>query len=166
MPQYPKSFGSYNFCIKKNIFDEVNGFDENYKNASGEDNDLSYKIGNAGYKIYFNKEMLVKHHHPEKVWKYLKEQYQHGFWRAKMYKDHPCMIMGDDYTYWKDISSDVFGAAQLEADGITAAARTVTQGIYFIDTPTTVLKYMIKIVAECDNGTQDNEFDIRIKKSS
>jgi len=71
-----------------------------------------------------------------------------------------------DDTYWKDISNDVFGAAQLEADGITAAARTVTQGLYFVDTPSTVLKYMIKIVAECDNGTQDNEFDIRIKKSS
>lgn len=71
-----------------------------------------------------------------------------------------------DDIYWTDISQDVFGASQLSADGIGDAARAVHKGIYFIDTPTVVLKYMIKIVAENNDGTQDNEFDIRIKKSS
>ena len=66
--------------------------------------------------------------------------------------------------YWKDVSADVFGAAQLSADGIGGAARTVTQGIYFIDTATIGLKMMIKVVAENDDGTQDNETKIRIKK--
>ena len=103
MPKYPKAFGSYNFGVKKNIFDKVGGFDVGYRSASGEDNDLSYKILNAGYKIRFEKDALVDHYHPEKVWKYLKEQYRHGYWRVKMYVDHPKMAKGDDYTFWKDI---------------------------------------------------------------
>ena len=69
-----------------------------------------------------------------------------------------------DDIYWKDVSADIFGAAQLSADGIGGAARTVTQGIYFVDTATIGLKMMIKVVAENDDGTQDNETKIRIKK--
>lgn len=103
MPKYPKAFGSYNFGVKKNVFDEVGGFNTSYRSASGEDNDLSYKILRAGYRIYFEKDALVDHYHPQKVWKYLKEQYRHGYWRVKMYSDHPKMAKGDDYTFWKDI---------------------------------------------------------------
>ncbi|OGX21769.1 MAG: hypothetical protein A2Y04_01760 [Omnitrophica WOR_2 bacterium GWC2_45_7] len=102
MPLYPKVFGSYNFGIRKRIFEIVGGFNTSYRHASGEDNDLSYKILKAGYKIYFAKEVLVNHYHPERVKKYLREQYRHGFWRVQMYLDHPSMMKGDDYTFWKD----------------------------------------------------------------
>lgn len=69
-------------------------------------------------------------------------------------------------TYWKDQSTDILGAAQLSADGISGGTRAVTQGVYTVDIPTPLLKYMVKVVAECSTGSFDNEFDIRIKKSS
>jgi glycosyltransferase involved in cell wall biosynthesis len=103
MPDYPKVFGSYNFAIEKKVFDELGGFNVKYRNASGEDNDLSYKIIKAGYRIYFAKDALVDHFHPEKIFRYLKEQFRHGFWRAKIYLDFPDMGKGDDYTFWKDM---------------------------------------------------------------
>ena len=103
IPIFSKSFGSYNFCARKNILQALGGFDTHYRYASGEDNDLSYKILKAGYKIYFARSALVDHHHPEKVLKYLRDQFQHGFWRVKMYCDHPDMMVGDDYTFWKDV---------------------------------------------------------------
>ena len=103
LPKFPKSFGSYNFCARRNILVDLGGFDAGYRYASGEDNDLSYKILKAGYKIYFEPEAIVDHHYPEQVWRYLKSQFRHGFWRAKMYKDHPGMAQGDDYTFWKDM---------------------------------------------------------------
>ncbi|MBP9853996.1 MAG: glycosyltransferase [Candidatus Omnitrophica bacterium] len=103
MPSYPKSFGSYNFGIRKEVFDQVGRFNESYRRASGEDNDLSYKILAHGYKIYFEPASIVDHIHPTKVIKYLKEQFRHGFWRVKMYMQHPNMAKGDDYTFWKDI---------------------------------------------------------------
>lgn len=103
MPLYPKAFGGYNFCARKEVFWQVGGFDENYRNASGEDNDLSYKIINGGYVIYFNRQALVDHVHPTEVGRYLNEQARHGFWRVAMYATHPKMMRGDDYTFWKDV---------------------------------------------------------------
>lgn len=103
MPDFPKSFGSYNFCVRRNVFSMVGGFNTSYRNASGEDNDLSYKIINAGFKIFFSRHALVRHFFPTFILKYLKEQFSHGFWRVLMYRDHPHMALGDDYTFWKDI---------------------------------------------------------------
>lgn len=103
MPVYPKSFGSYNFCIRRKIFLEVGGFNVSYRRASGEDNDLSYKIIESGYQIFFEPKALVDHFHTHRLGKYLKEQARHGFWRVRMYADHPEMVKGDDYTFWKDM---------------------------------------------------------------
>ena len=103
MPDVPKAFGSYNFCVRKNIFKQIGGFYEGYHQASGEDNDLSYKILKAGYRIYFERQALVDHYHTSDVGKYLKEQFRHGFWRVQLYARHPAMARGDGYTFWKDI---------------------------------------------------------------
>ncbi|MGE0269220.1 MAG: glycosyltransferase family 2 protein [Candidatus Omnitrophota bacterium] len=104
MPTYPKSFGSFNFGIRREVFRQVGGFNESYRQASGEDNDLSYKILKQGLRIYFEPESTVDHFHPTRMYRYLKEQFRHGFWRVKMYKLHPLMAKGDDYTFWKDIA--------------------------------------------------------------
>lgn len=103
MPTHPKSFGSYNVAIRKNVFDEVGGFNKEFRNASGEDNELSYKILKSGGVIVFEREAKVAHYHTEALMKYLKEQFRHGFWRVKIYLKHPNMMQGDDYTFWKDI---------------------------------------------------------------
>lgn len=104
MPREVRFLGSYNLSVKRSILEEIGGFQEGYKNASGEDNDLSYRILKHGYKILFDREARVAHYHRESLWKYLKEQYTHGFWRARLYREHPGMGLGDDYTRWKDIA--------------------------------------------------------------
>jgi len=103
MPEQIHVFGSYNVAIKREVLERVGGFNEGYRYASGEDNDLSYRILKAGYKICFARDALVAHYHPEKLYEYLKGQYRHGFWRMKLYQAHPDMMKGDDYTNWKDI---------------------------------------------------------------
>lgn len=45
--------------IRKNIFEKINGFDETL--TAGEDNDLSYKVRNSGYKIIIDKKTKVYH---------------------------------------------------------------------------------------------------------
>ncbi len=104
MPDFPKSFGSYNFCVRKNIFEAAGGFDSQYRSPSGEDNNLSYKILNLGSKIYFERRSIVDHFFPVSFKKYFLEQFRHGFWRVKVYISHPLMARGDDYTFWKDIA--------------------------------------------------------------
>lgn len=104
VPDRPEVFGSYNVAVRRDVFNELGGFDEGYAGASGEDNDLSYRLRRAGYQIAFARDALVDHHHPESVARYVREQFRHGFWRAKMYRDHPDMARGDGYTFWKDMA--------------------------------------------------------------
>ena len=111
MPDFSRIFGSYNVSIRKRALDDVGGFNEAYPTASGEDNDLAYKILKAGFKIYFQKSAVVKHHFTKRLSKYLREQYQHGFWRMKLYKDHPKMTLGDDYTHFKDAAEPLLVSA-------------------------------------------------------
>jgi glycosyltransferase involved in cell wall biosynthesis len=102
MPHFIRAFGSYNVAIPSHVLRATGGFDPVYRRASGEDNDLSYRIIKKGWRIAFRPQAKVAHYHPEKLWQYLIEQYGHGFWRAKMYKDHPDMTGGDDYTRLRD----------------------------------------------------------------
>lgn len=100
--------GSYNLAIRRDLFFSIGGFNEEYKSASGEDVDISYKILKRGHKIKFVKDAVVGHFHPECLVKYLKTQFKHGFWRAKLYYDHPKKLTGDDYTGHKEAFETVF----------------------------------------------------------
>lgn len=102
LPRYPKVFGSYNVALRRSVLDETGGYAVGYRWASGEDNDLSYRLLRAGHKIYFEPQARVAHYHTNQLFRYLREQFRHGFWRVRMYRDHPAMMSGDDYTFWKD----------------------------------------------------------------
>jgi len=75
-----------------------------------------------------------------------------------------------DDTDWVDLSVDLltgangFDTNQIVADGIGDGAAASAEDIIFIDSSTICLKLMIKIVAECDDGNEDNDFDVYIKK--
>jgi glycosyltransferase involved in cell wall biosynthesis len=98
MPSDTYSLGSYNLSCRRDVLEGIGGFDESYKMASGEDNDLSYRIVKSGYKLIFDKDIKVSHYYPTRIMKYLKEQFWHGFWRVKLYRDHPDMMKGDNYS--------------------------------------------------------------------
>jgi len=92
-----KAHGAYNLAVRKNILKEVGGFNEEYPKASGEDWDLTYKISKK-HKIIFVPSAIVGHYHPEKFWSYMKNQARRAYDRVKIYKDHPEMKKGDNYT--------------------------------------------------------------------
>lgn len=102
-PEFIKFAGTYNLAVTKALFTRIGGFDETYRQASGEDNDFCYKIVKSGKLIKFIEPAKVAHFHTESLPRYLKEQYRHGYWRSKLYFTHPERMGGDDYTYWKDI---------------------------------------------------------------
>jgi glycosyltransferase involved in cell wall biosynthesis len=100
--------GTYNLAVRKRLFDQLGGFDETYRHASGEDNDFCYRLISLGHLIKYVSEAKVAHHHTESVSRYLKEQYRHGFWRAKLYLEHPDRLSGDNYTGPRDILETLF----------------------------------------------------------
>ncbi len=129
MPGSIRAFGSYNVAIPKYVLEATGGFDPGYRRASGEDNDLSYRILKKGWHIAFRPRAKVAHYHPEKLWRYFQAQYRHGFWRAKLYKTHRDMLSGDDYTRLKDRLEPVLVLAILGLAGLSILGCT------FLTTP-------------------------------
>ncbi|MFH1776656.1 MAG: glycosyltransferase [Candidatus Omnitrophota bacterium] len=97
MPEEVNYLGAFNVSYRRSVLEEVNGFDQSFRIASGEDNELSYRIKKKGYSFIFDKNIKVSHYHPENLLKYLKRQFWHGFWRMKIYAKHPHMSKGDVY---------------------------------------------------------------------
>jgi len=50
--------------IKKSIFNDIGGFDQKIKSASVEDFEFGDRLLGKGYKIAYNPDILVYHHHP------------------------------------------------------------------------------------------------------
>jgi len=97
MPKEVNYLGAFNVSYRRSILEEVGGFNESYSDASGEDNDIAYRVVKKGYTLIFDKNIKVGHYHPTSLLRYLKQQFKHGFWRMKLYKDHPDMSKGDVY---------------------------------------------------------------------
>ena len=90
-------FASCYAAIRKKVFDEVGGFNESFKMASGEDNDLAYRIRKAGYRILFSPSSTVYHAHPESLVRFLKQQFWRAVWRVKLHKKHGFKQLGNGY---------------------------------------------------------------------
>ena len=89
--------GSFNVAYRKEAFEASGGFDENFRIASAEDNDLAYRLADNGGVLRFTGRAIVEHYHPERWTPYLRTQMRHGFWRVKLYAKHPRRASGDHY---------------------------------------------------------------------
>ncbi len=49
------------FLIRKSLFEEIGGFDQEYRIGYWEDADLNMKVQSLGYKIYFTPESIIHH---------------------------------------------------------------------------------------------------------
>ena len=114
--------GSYNMAIRRDVFLELNGFDEDFRTSSAEDNDLCYRATATGREIAFARDAVVDHYHPDRLWKYLRTQARHGFWRMKLYAKHPQRKSGDRYASGPDLWAPLFAAAAGAALAFSAIA--------------------------------------------
>ncbi len=70
-------------------FDECMGY--------GYDNDMSYRLGEAGYKLAFSREARSVHRWRDGLWSYLKQQYGVGYGRLDLVDKHRGpRVKGDD----------------------------------------------------------------------
>lgn len=103
--------GSFNVAYDRKAFEAVGGFNETYRQASGEDNDLAYRLLDTGGKLRFTARAVVAHHHPERLMPYLRTQARHGYWRVRLYREHPARATGDQYAGWPDLLAPPLGLA-------------------------------------------------------
>lgn len=103
-PEEVDFLGSFNVAYRKDALEAVGGFDEAFRHASGEDNDLAYRLHDQGGTLRFCREAVVRHYHPERLLPYLRTQRRHGFWRMKLYAKHPGRTGGDHYAGIGDLA--------------------------------------------------------------
>lgn len=97
--------GSFNVAYRKAAFDAVGGFDASFPCASGEDNDLAYRLQDVGGRLRFTREAVVAHHHATRLLPYLRTQARHGYWRMKLYAKHIGRARrGDQYAGMADLA--------------------------------------------------------------
>jgi len=97
MPLKVNFIGSFNSAYRREVLEKVGGFDEEYLTASAEDNDLAYRVIDAGYELDFEPKSAVTHFHERYLLKYLAQQFNHGKWRVKLYMKHKNKRRGDSY---------------------------------------------------------------------
>ena len=90
---------TYSAAFRKDVFDQMGGFDESFPVANNEDTDLSYKLSAAGHRMVFNPDAVVFHlKHPDTLRRYLRQKFWRGYWRMVVYRRFPDKMVKDTYT--------------------------------------------------------------------
>lgn len=77
-PKYIQYLVTANACYLKDHLLDVGGFDENHRYPGGEDNGLSFKLANRGYRFGFEKRMIVIHDYRTSIPAFLKTFFRYG----------------------------------------------------------------------------------------
>jgi len=89
---------SYAAAFRAAALKDIGGFDPSFPYANNEDVDLSYRLASHGYKLVFNRQAIVYHHHPATWRKYVRLKITRGYWRMVVYRHHPRKALNDSYT--------------------------------------------------------------------
>lgn len=100
MPSEVNYLASFNVLYRKTALERVGGFDESFITA--EDAQLSYQLVEAGFNLRFAFNSRVGHYHPTRLFKYLKTQARHGYWRVWLHMQHRGRAVRDSYSSWLD----------------------------------------------------------------
>lgn len=82
-----------NTVYRAEALQRVGGFDERL--GYGYDNDLSYRLTAAGYRLAFCAEARSFHRWRDGVWGYCRQQYGYGYGRLDLVAKHPSRLLGD-----------------------------------------------------------------------
>jgi len=77
-PKHTQYLVTANACYRRELLMKINGFDEDHRYPGGEDNGLSFKLANLGYKFGFEKKMITFHNYRSTIPSFLKTFYRYG----------------------------------------------------------------------------------------
>lgn len=98
MPREVNYLSTFNVLYRRDVLEELQGFDEARFTVSSEDAEFAFRLVAANYRLRFDPRSRVKHFHPTDYRRYLCTQQRHGFYRVRLYADYPRRISGDSYT--------------------------------------------------------------------
>ncbi len=75
---YTTSLSSCNCAIKKNVFDNLGGFDETFPYAGGEDSYFAYSLIESGFRIKYCPDVVAYHEARDSLRNYISWQFKRG----------------------------------------------------------------------------------------
>lgn len=89
---------TYSGAYRRSDLLAVEGFSEDFVAADNEDVDLAFRVKKLGGRFVFVNDAAVFHTHREGLLNYAKLKFRRGFWRMKVYFNHPEKAIKDSYT--------------------------------------------------------------------
>ncbi|MEW6711027.1 MAG: glycosyltransferase [Candidatus Riflebacteria bacterium] len=89
---------TYSGAYRRELLLKVNGFNESAFSTNNEDVDLSFRVKKLGGRFVFTRKAMVRHFHREGWKNYARLKFGRGFWRMRVYADHPEKAASNSYT--------------------------------------------------------------------
>jgi GT2 family glycosyltransferase len=89
---------TYSAAYRRDAFWRFGGFDEGFLGATSEDQELSFRIADAGLTIVFVPGAAVRHHHHTSLRAYVRRKFWIGYAKARIGRHHPDKLIQDSYT--------------------------------------------------------------------
>jgi len=87
---------TYSAAYRKKVLVDEGCFSEEI--LAAEDAELSFRLTERGYRLIFNPQGVVYHHHARTIGRYLRRKFSYGEWRLQVYTRFPQKIRGDSHT--------------------------------------------------------------------
>lgn len=87
---------TYSAAYRRDILLAHNGFDERFDYL--EDQELSFRLANRGYRMVFQEAAVVDHLHSATPAAYLRKKATIGYWKAQVVRRFPGKVVGDSHT--------------------------------------------------------------------
>lgn len=89
---------TYSAAYRRDVFQANAGFDTIFPTASVEDQELSFRLAEKGYRLVFVPQAQVYHHHNPTLRAYVHRKFYIGYWKALLARWHPARLVKDSHT--------------------------------------------------------------------
>jgi len=97
--KYIDFIDTYSAGYRKSVLLSNNGFDTTFPVSSVEDQELSFRLAQQGFKMVFEPRAKVYHlHHPRNLREYWQKKFNIGYWKVVVHLRHPNKIIRDSHT--------------------------------------------------------------------
>lgn len=89
---------TYSAAYRRDIFLAMGGFDTTFPGATVEDQEFSFRLAEAGYRLIFLPNARVWHQHDQSVSEYAHRKYLIGYWKPAVTRKYPNKFLQDSHT--------------------------------------------------------------------
>ena len=89
---------TYSAAYRRDVFLANRGFDTIFPTASVEDQELSFRLAEKGYRLVFVPAAQVYHRHNPTLRAYVRRKFLIGYWKALLARWHPGRLVRDSHT--------------------------------------------------------------------